>query len=246
MEVAERVGWSRNAAQNRRLILGFVGVCTMVAAVCGWSLAGTGSYAQAGLLTWHRWLGLGFGTACLITLAMCVAGWKRCYEVSLSATFVLMLLVGHLGGSITHGPDFLTRYIPSFTAPGRAMATQARPTIDQPFFPGVVQPILQEHCVSCHNAQKHKADLRLDTFEELLKGGLDGPVIKAGHAEVSPLIQCMVSTPDADGHMPPEGQQQPTAEKIALIEWWVNAGASANVTVSDLKPNAGIKRELAK
>jgi hypothetical protein len=34
--------------------------------------------------------------------------------------------------------------------------------------------------------------------------------------------------------MPPSGKQQPTAEQIALLEWWINVGAPTNRTVRQL------------
>jgi uncharacterized membrane protein len=114
--------------------------------------------------------------------------------------------------------------------------------MQQPVFAGVIQPILRRRCSECHGAEKHKADLRLDTLEELLRGGQDGPVLQAGQANKSPLIQCMLSGLDVDGHMPPEGQPQPTHEEIALIEWWINKGAPESARVIDLKPDPEIQR----
>ena len=113
-----------------------------------------------------------------------------------------------------------------------------------PVFSLVVQPLLQEYCVSCHDARKHKADLRLDSFQALMEGGIDGPVIKTHYADQSRLIECMLSAPDADGHMPPEGQPQPTAEEIAVLEWWVNSGAPSVGTVAELNPSSEVMRFL--
>ena len=102
--------------------------------------------------------------------------------------------------------------------------------------------LLRQRCAECHGPDKHKGDLRLDTFEDLLRGGQDGPVVKAGHANKSPLIQCIISDSDADGHMPPEDHPQLSREEIALIEWWINQGAPASTSVIDLKPAPEIKR----
>jgi hypothetical protein len=114
--------------------------------------------------------------------------------------------------------------------------------MQRPVFAGVIEPILRQRCSECHGAEKHKADLRLDTLEGLLRGGQDGPVIKAGEARKSPLIQCMISALDADGHMPPEDQPQPTREEITLIEWWINKRAPESARVIDLKPDPEIQR----
>jgi uncharacterized membrane protein len=114
--------------------------------------------------------------------------------------------------------------------------------MQQPVFAGIVQPILQERCVSCHNAEKHKAELRLDNFAVLLQGGQNGPVLKPGQARDSSLLQRMLLPPGADGHMPPEGESQATAEEIALLEWWINCGAPVTERLADLKPASEILR----
>jgi len=107
-------------------------------------------------------------------------------------------------------------------------------------FSDVIQPILNSQCVDCHGAQKHKADLRLDDLANLLKGGQDGPVIQPGRAKESSLLQRMLLPLDADGHMPPEGKPQPTLEQIALLQWWLDSGASTNDTFSELQPQPEI------
>jgi YHS domain-containing protein len=48
-----------------------------------------------------------------------------------------------------------------------------------------------------------------------------------------------------EDHMPPEGKPQPTERDIALIEWWVNAGASKGKTLAELKPPPNIASLLA-
>jgi hypothetical protein len=83
-------------------------------------------------------------------------------------------------------------------------------------------------------------------LEGLLRGGQDGPVLKAGEAKNSPLIQCMISDLDVDGHMPPEGQPQPTHEEITLMEWWINKGAPGSAKVIDLKPDPEIQQLVEK
>ena len=168
--------------------------------------------------------------------------------IALFSSLLLLAIIGHLGGSITYGREFLTRYAPSplrefFSAPAAQddPASVAFLVLQQPVFTGVVEPILRQRCSECHGAEKHKGDLRLDTLEGLLRGGQDGPVVKAGQANQSQLIQCMLSDVDTDGHMPPEDQPQATHEEIALLEWWINKGALAAARVVDLKPDPKIQ-----
>jgi hypothetical protein len=214
-------------------------------------MLGTADGYDETLLAWHRWVALSLTGFCLVTFVIRHREWLPAYHVSLGATLVLLLIASHLGASITHGRDFLTRYAPAFLAPGRALAGEStvRASTElpeqQPVFSRVIEPILKTHCYSCHGEDKHKADLRLDSFQALLRGGQDGPVIHAGNAKASPLVQCMLSAPEADGHMPPEGQQQPSAPEMKLLEWWIDAGAPARGTAADLRAGPEILGLLA-
>src|ERR1044072_8354003 len=52
-----------------------------------------------------------------------------------------------------------------------------------------VRPLLQQHCVKCHGGEKVKNDFDLATREGLLRGGKEGPAIKAFDASHSRLIK---------------------------------------------------------
>ena len=118
---------------------------------------------------------------------------------------------------------------------------QTNDVMQQAVFEGVIQPILRQRCSACHGPDKHKGKLRLDSLEGVQAGGGDGPVIKAGHAEDSPMVQRLRLPSDDDDHMPPDGKPQPTPEEIKLIEWWINAGAPVAESVEDLKPEPEIR-----
>jgi uncharacterized membrane protein len=239
----------KDAAQNSRWILGFVFGTAAASAAGGWMLSWAGGY-DSQLLEWHQTLAFALLAGCLLTLVLRQREWLRSYRVSLAATLLLLAVVSHLGGSITHGRRFLTRYAPRSIRGLLGLAVEqtrtpaASPPAQQPVFAWIIEPILQERCVACHGAEIHKADLRLDTLEGLLRGGQNGPVIKAGQAKDSPLFQRMVLPLEGDGHMPPEDQPQTSADEVALIKWWINAGAPATEKAGDLGPEPGIRRLL--
>lgn len=221
----------KEAVRNSQWILGFVCGTALISAGCGWLLGKSGDY-DPHLLKWHQLAGLSEAGAVLVTLILRRLEWHRTYRSCLGAALVLLIIASDLGGSITHGRDFLIRYAPTYVRAllgySSSMASTVKascPSVDPLVFTNVVKPILRERCVSCHGAERHKADLRLDSLEGLLRGGQNGAVIQAGHATDSPLVQCMVSPLDADGHMPPEEQPQPTGEEISLIKWWINQGS---------------------
>ena len=41
-------------------------------------------------------------------------------------------------------------------------------------FERTIRPILIKHCIKCHGPQRQEGDLRLDSREQLLKGGNRG------------------------------------------------------------------------
>jgi hypothetical protein len=58
---------------------------------------------------------------------------------------------------------------------------------DLEFFENRIRPVLAEHCYRCHSAEATKIGgaLIMDTKEEFLKGGIDGPVVVPGDPDAS-------------------------------------------------------------
>lgn len=94
---------------------------------------------------------------------------------------------------------------------------------DEISFERDVRPILTARCVTCHGANKQKGELRLDAKSFALRGGDSGPVIVAGKSVESLLWQRVSSTSD-DERMPPDGKPL-TAEQLAALKAWIDAGA---------------------
>jgi hypothetical protein len=214
-------------APNSRWMLGFVVATALASAICGWLLSSTGGY-DSKLVHWHRNFALAMTASCVVTFLLQRFSSPRAYAFSLSATVILLAISSHLGGSITHGTDFLTRYLPKPSSRSivQRAGTNTVSLVSQPsVFVSVIEPILRNKCYSCHGPEKHKADLRLDAIDMLLKGGLDGPIIKAGRAQDSALISRLLVPLDGDGRMPPDGSPQLSEQEIDILEWWVNAGA---------------------
>ncbi|MES2789285.1 MAG: c-type cytochrome domain-containing protein, partial [Planctomycetota bacterium] len=86
-----------------------------------------------------------------------------------------------------------------------------------------IKPILQRRCYTCHGALKQKGNLRLDFAQAIMQGGDGGSTIEPGKADESLLISAIKGT-DGSRLMPLEGGPL-TAEEIAKITAWVNAGA---------------------
>jgi len=115
----------------------------------------------------------------------------------------------------------------------------------QPQAPGAVDfgkdiaPILQARCVECHGPEKQKAKLRLDTKADFLKGGKNGPIVKAGDPGASELCKRITLPKNNDDRMPPEGESL-NAQQIAAIGAWITEGANwpDGVTIQAAAPKA--------
>ena len=104
-------------------------------------------------------------------------------------------------------------------------------------FQNVLLPVLDAKCNKCHNEEKSKGDLRMDTHELILKGGEGEPgkTVIPGKPDESLAITRIKLPIDDDDHMPPEGKEQMTDEETALLHWWIQEGASATLKVKDAK-----------
>ncbi|RXL90112.1 ribonuclease inhibitor, partial [Citrobacter sp. AAK_AS5] len=68
----------------------------------------------------------------------------------------------------------------------------------------------------------------------------------AGKSGESPLIKRLHLPADHDDRMPPAGKPQPSAEEIALLAWWIDAGADTQKTARDLGAPEDILKLLAR
>lgn len=103
-------------------------------------------------------------------------------------------------------------------------------------FKDIIQPVLEQKCNKCHNEQKSKGDLRMDTHEMLMKGGGDDvKTVIPGKPDESLFVARVKLPIDDDEHMPPEGRDQMTPEELALVSWWIKSGASETQKADDAK-----------
>ncbi len=104
-----------------------------------------------------------------------------------------------------------------------------------------IQPILAQHCYSCHGGEVQQAGLRLDLRQNALRGGDYGPVIKIGDSAASKLIRRMV---DGDGglQMPPSGAL--SADDIGLLRAWIDQGAEFRTDIVAETPRVPVDSKV--
>ena len=239
--LAVRAQFKHLAGASRVILIVSVPV-TLVTAMTGWLLAGGGDYDRD-LLFQHRWAGVSVAVCSVVLLVVHQRHQLRLYRWLLVGLVALLGFAGHQGGSLTHGSDYLAKFAPGplrGLLGGRAVAVPQ----GNGAFATTVFPILNRNCISCHSAAKSKAGLRMDTIEGLLKGGDNGPILVAGKSAESELVRRTQLPVTDDDHMPPEGKPQPTSDELAVLAWWIDAGAPADKSVEELNPPVDIAHIL--
>src|SRR5688572_19472127 len=144
---------------------------------------------------------------------------------------IMISLAGHHGAVITHGENFIL-------APITPVEQRIIPAFEDAFvYNDLVQPILDNKCVSCHNSKKAKGDLAMETKELFLKGGEDGVPWDTTKADLGVMMRRIHMPLEEKEHMPPKGKPQLTDNEMFIIHEWVKRGADFEKKFTDLLPN---------
>ena len=221
-------------------------LCGMIAAIIscitGYLLSLSGDYNK-NIKDWHMWMGI---SVAAVSIAMFGKISYRKYGIQYKilsvVLLVLILITGHLGGSLTHGSNYLTEgwanSVDSIT-PKKLIPDIGEANV----YLDVVQPILQTKCYSCHGEKKQKSNLRLDAPQWIMKGSKNGPIINGKEGE-SELIKRISLPREDEHHMPPKQKPQLNEQEIAVIHWWIDQGASFNKKIKELKEPETLKSYL--
>ncbi|MDR3633923.1 MAG: hypothetical protein P4L84_08970 [Isosphaeraceae bacterium] len=108
-------------------------------------------------------------------------------------------------------------------------------------FQDQVSGVFKNRCNSCHNGDKQKGGLNLESFGGTMQGGGSGKVVEPGDPDGSRLLE-LVAHKD-EPKMPPNSPKIPDAE-IDLIRQWIEGGAletSGSVAAVKAKPKFEFK-----
>ncbi|UCF35304.1 MAG: hypothetical protein JSU96_10625 [Acidobacteriota bacterium] len=228
------------------LSLPLAAVGSILAVLTGYMLSFEGGFAEE-TLYWHLRLGV-LVAVCATSSLLLRTLWRffawqsleRAYQTTLFAGALLLILAGHLGGVLAHGPDYLTAYLP---APARSLiglapSKAAGSEIDREtavLFADVIQPILDHDCGGCHNPSRKRGGLDLSSQEGVLAGGENGEVLTAGEGSSSELILRMALGSTDPKRMPPGDRTPVDLGKVEVIRWWIEQGASFQLQLSQIK-----------
>ena len=232
---------SENLQKTINIILGLGMVSAIASCITGYILSRSGEYDEQ-MVSWHQWMGISVAVVSVITFYFrrkkSLIRWQSALA---SILLVLIFLTGHLGGSLTHGADYLIQPLEN----GDGQDTIKRKPIAQVqealVYEDIVEPIFHAKCYSCHSTQKQKGKLRLDLPDFIMKGGKDGVVILAGKPGESVLIKRILLPREEEHHMAPKEKPQLTVSEISLIRWWIEEGASFTKKVKETNQPEKIK-----
>ncbi len=204
-------------------------ITSVITALMGLFLSREAGYTPD-LLVWHKWGGvfISFLSLAWYVFRVKMRQIKPVLLTTALAAMIMIVVTGHLGSNITHGEDFLLAPINP--------EKQKPPVLfeDAEVYANMVQPILEAKCTSCHNAQKAKGELVMETQELLLKGGKDGKLWDSTASDLGLLMERIHLPPQSKKHMPPQGKPQLTDEETEILYHWIKTGASFTAKVASL------------
>ena len=225
-------------------------ISSFFSALMGWLLAQNGYYIDADL-TPHQYTGI------LLVFFSCLGWVLRIKNINMPSLFMrinnlivlfLLILVGHLGGSLTHGSDYLTKHTPDFITSKQEYKNKLfeEYTLDSiVVFKDFVQPLLNEKCVACHNNNISRGGLNLSNIESIKKGGRSGAAFVSKNPSKSLIFKRISFSQDNEKFMPPTGIPF-SYHEIQLVQWWIQEGANYSGSLNEFSITPEIQTLLLK
>ena len=233
--VLEVAWWRHGGEELRRIILWLMqlsAASTLLTVGLGIFLSRQGGY-DAQLVQAHRNYGLGVMWVSVVALALLT--WANHLEnlrlrygfrAVLAGILVLLVMVGHSGGTLTHGSQFFLKNAPPFLQSWLGETPVVPSPDEKSRFTRDIWPILEARCLKCHGPEKQKGDLRVDNRESLLAGGdSEKPALVPGDPASSLLIQRILLAENHDDVMPTKGKGRVTKEEAMKLIEWIQGGA---------------------
>ncbi len=214
-------------------------ISTLITVVGGFLLFQSGEY-RGELVRQHLWGGV------LLMIALNSAAFfywwpsrqtnkkvQAPYQGFLFLAGALVIVTSHIGGTITHGADFLTEHLPSLR-PEKPAPVELKSPEELLIFEDLVMPIIEDKCQSCHNQYKVKGGLVLTSYASIEKGGDSEKALITPHDPFqSELFHRMILPMNDDERMPPPEKPQLEPYELDLIEWWIQKGGEENMLLGE-------------
>ncbi len=221
-----------------RIGVDFSFIGALIAALLGYFLSLDDDY-DFNNLSFHFWSGI---VTLILSFVLSVLHRAKGKENIFFACYILTLIsltiTGHKGGVITHGEDYLSP---------EGLYEVSPPVILKDsilLYEAAVNLILDDKCVSCHNASKSKSGLRFDRYDLMMKGGERGSLFDPDNHKEGSLVK-FISLPIEDElHMPPKNKTQLNERELWLLNYWVSSGEYLKSSPVALSSNDTLKNNI--
>jgi uncharacterized membrane protein len=243
-EIARHYGLLKLGDSILLIVLLTAACSTLLSVGAGYFLFASGDYS-GNLMEQHYWAGVITGFAIFTTVGLFLIYWStsRFYAIYIGALVLSNISVAytsHLGGSITHGQDYLTEHLELVMSKSEAHEPKAE--AEMLIYEDMIAPIFESKCLSCHNAQKAKGSFVMTSYENIMKAGESNlPSLTPQVPEKSELFNRTILPEDHKDHMPPEGKTPLTENEITLLKYWIKSGAQKELMVQEAKKNDTLK-----
>ena len=209
-------------------------ISAVLSCLSGLSLSSNGEYDET-TLGYHKWMGISVAVVSMIGYWFADKPLSTIKNAISIALLFMVIITGHLGGTLTQGDGFLTKGL--FVAQSDSIKTARKvlPNVQEAIvYSDIIQPIFTDKCGSCHSAKKQKGGLRLDGQDWIIKGGKEGKEFISGNPDGSEIYKRAVLDPLEEKHMPPKGKPQLSEQEKKLIHWWINSNAGFTKKVNEV------------
>lgn len=229
----------------------FGALASTLSVITGLSLAADGGYDErligvhknAGILTTiFAWI-IFFARDSIITMFRKKKKRRLVRAFLFIPLTALVGITGHMGGSLTHGEDYLFGNSRAADQQALRLAWQGDPD-SALMYADIIAPILDTRCYSCHGPTKQKGQLRLDQPKFISSGGKHGEVVDALQPDSSELYRRLMLPLEDDHHMPPNEKSQLASAELALIHAWLSEGAPFYKRIAELHDAPAVTRYL--
>ena len=228
-----------------KILLSAAVLSTIASIGAGYFLYASGEYTGK-LIDQHFWSAAVTGFVLLTTTALYLMSGERkrfnnYYFTGLMISVIAVGYTSHLGGSVTHGQEYLTEHLSLIIHDFKESNQKEKEESEMLVYEDMITPIFEAKCLSCHNSQKSKGGLLMTSYENLLHEGKSGhPSVTAGDPMKSELYNRVVLPPTHEDHMPPEGKTPLSEKEIVLLKYWIESGATKELLITEARKNDSI------
>ncbi len=221
----------------RGILISVAALSAIAAIITGFLLYQSGGYSGE-LVSWHFYGGVVSGILTLITVVAFLyfsrnKKFKKYYLTSVAITTMAVSVTSHLGGSLTHGEDFLTEPIEKFVA---FKSSNIKTKEEMILFDDVVMAFVDVKCMSCHNQNKMKGGYIMTGYDVLIAGGeSQSKAVIAGAPDASELVKRVLLPADHEDRMPPKGKTPLSDLELEILKGWITQGASPNQKIGEIR-----------